>query len=86
MCQILLVFPLWTAQIMTNHYGSGLHVQNVPPEWAIPFWNVSSRPLLFWCLTDSATVEPRVDGLLRRGFHGQGLDVLQPARNPSVFP
>lgn len=40
--QILLVFPLWTSQIMTNRYGSGLHVQNVPPEWAIPFWNVSN--------------------------------------------
>lgn len=38
---ILLVFPLWTSQIMTNRYGSGLHVQNVPPEWAIPFWNWS---------------------------------------------
>ncbi|OJD33348.1 uncharacterized protein BKCO1_3100038 [Diplodia corticola] len=38
---ILLVFPLWTSQIMTNRYGSGLHVENVPPEWAIPFWNWS---------------------------------------------
>lgn len=47
-CQVLLVFPLWTSQVLTNHYGSGLHVQNVPPEFAIPFWNVSaSTPLVF---------------------------------------
>ncbi|KAL1647445.1 hypothetical protein SLS58_002775 [Diplodia intermedia] len=39
--QILLVFPLWTSQIMTNRYGSGLHVENVPYEWAVPFWNWS---------------------------------------------
>ncbi|KAF9633169.1 integral membrane protein [Lasiodiplodia theobromae] len=38
---VLLVFPLWTSQVLTNHYGSGLHVQNVPPEYAIPFWNWS---------------------------------------------
>lgn len=38
---ILLAFPLWTSQVMTNRYGSGLHVQNVPPKWAIPFWNWS---------------------------------------------
>ncbi|KAK8174212.1 hypothetical protein IWX90DRAFT_166656 [Phyllosticta citrichinensis] len=35
---IILVFPFWTSQIMTNHFGGGKHIWSIPPEDTVPFW------------------------------------------------
>ncbi|EPS42696.1 hypothetical protein H072_3294 [Dactylellina haptotyla CBS 200.50] len=36
-----LIFPHFVCQIGTNRYGSGLHDQNIPDEWVLPFWYFS---------------------------------------------
>ncbi|KAK6528885.1 hypothetical protein TWF694_004116 [Orbilia ellipsospora] len=36
-----LIFPHFVCQIGTNRYGSGLHDQNIPDSWVLPFWYFS---------------------------------------------
>ncbi|KAK6534564.1 hypothetical protein TWF281_005877 [Arthrobotrys megalospora] len=38
---VFLIFPHFVCQIGTNRYGSGLHDQNIPDEWVVPFWYFS---------------------------------------------
>ncbi|KAK6361897.1 hypothetical protein TWF730_005606 [Orbilia blumenaviensis] len=38
---VFLIFPHFVCQIGTNRYGSGLHDQNIPDAWVIPFWYFS---------------------------------------------
>ncbi|KAF3942163.1 hypothetical protein ABW19_dt0207781 [Dactylella cylindrospora] len=38
---VFLIFPHFVCQIGTNRYGSGLHDQNIPDEWVLPFWYFS---------------------------------------------
>ncbi|KAK8200410.1 uncharacterized protein BKA78DRAFT_22902 [Phyllosticta capitalensis] len=42
---VLLIFPFWTSQIMTNHFGGGKHIWSIPPEDTIPFWKWEAG----WC-------------------------------------
>ncbi|KAF3161874.1 hypothetical protein TWF751_011175 [Orbilia oligospora] len=38
---VFLIFPHFVCQIGTNRYGSGLHDQNIPDAWIVPFWYFS---------------------------------------------